>query len=103
MAIEVIWFIGREEEFIDRACLNDVQAEIIRLRHFRYGRVKDCMILNERNFFISLETYDNYINELKSLYDSVQPGSRTLPPRQKNKKDALRVSKLYPIDYKKTA
>lgn len=92
MAIQVIWTPRRQEEFIRLADLEGVEAEIIKIRHHRYGRVKDVEILHERGFYISLDTYDKIVRKLKHIYDRVQKDSTILPPRQFSIEDAYRVS-----------
>lgn len=92
MAIEVIWTPEREKEFIERAGLIDDMAMIISIRHCRHGRVKDLRILADNGFPMSPEAYDARVRTLKALYDAVQPGSLTLPPRQKSKRDALKFA-----------
>lgn len=89
MSYEVHWTPDRAEEFIQIACLTGDKAAIIRLRPYRYGRVKDTFILADSGHAMSLDTYDKHIRELKDLYDAVQPNASTLPPRQRSKRDAL--------------
>lgn len=92
MSYEVHWTPARADEFIDKACLTGDMAAIIRLRPYRYGRVKDVMLLGEAGFNMSLDTYDSRIKELKALYDAVQPESDILPPRQRSKMDAIKMA-----------
>lgn len=92
MAYEVHWTPARAEEFIQLACLTGEKAAIIRLRPYRYGRVKDTFILAESGLSMSLDMYDKHVRELKDLYDAVQPDARLLPPRQHSKHDALAMA-----------
>lgn len=92
LSIQVIWTPKRCEEFIRLADLEGLEAEIIKIRHKRYGRIKDCDIIAEKGYAISPDTYDKTIRKLKHMYDRVQPDSNILPPRQFTVKDAYRVS-----------
>ena len=92
MAYEVHWTPARAEEFIQLACLNGEKAAIIRLRPYRYSRVKDTFLLSEAGYAMSLDSYDKHIRELKDLYDAVQPEAKLLPPRQHTKHAALTMA-----------
>lgn len=89
MAIEVIWTPAIEEEFIRLAGLSEEEAAIIRIRHNRYGRIKDRNVLEDMGYPMSIDQYDKYVSDLKKKYDLVQPMSYLLHIRGKNKREAF--------------
>lgn len=95
MSVQVIWTPKRVAEFIEKADLVGIEAEIIRIRHHRYGRIKDCEVLADKGYPISPEGYDKIIRNLKHMYDLVQPESSILPPRAFTKSEAYQNSAKY--------
>lgn len=76
MAHQVPWNSRILEEFIQEACLSDLEESIIRSR--AAGRTR---IQQSQEFNISISTLDKIIKRLKIKYDLVQKYSSILPAR----------------------
>ena len=75
---DILWSKIILNEFIDLACLTEIEEKILRTRIAGWSRVKQSMEYN-----ISLSTVDRIIHEINQKYDAVQPHSLILPKRKK--------------------
>ena len=82
MAHQVLWTKAVEEEFIEKANLNDQQIALLR------SRIRGDTITKQADMFhTSTATISRQIAQLKLLYDAVQRDSDTLPPRKFSAKE----------------
>jgi hypothetical protein len=75
---DIIWNKIILSEFIDLACLTEMEEKILRTRIAGWSRVKQSIEYN-----ISVSTVDCLIRSINIKYDQVQPYSSILPKRRK--------------------
>ena len=75
---DIIWNKIILNEFIDLACLTEMEEKILRTRIAGKSRVQQSM-----EFYISISTVDCIIRTINQKYDMVQPYSTILPKRRK--------------------
>lgn len=75
---DIIWNKIILNEFIDLACLTEMEEKILRTRIAGKSRVQQSMEFN-----ISISTVDCIIRTINQKYDMVQPYSTILPKRRK--------------------
>lgn len=75
---DIIWNKIILNEFIDLACLTEMEEKILRTRIAGWSRVKQSMEFN-----MSVSTVDCIIHSINIKYDQVQPFSNILPKRRK--------------------
>lgn len=74
------------ETFIEEGNLNERQEYIIRTRAKGYTIARQAEELH-----LSIDQVNKDIAQLKKIYDAVQVGNDSLPPRKKNKKELYRM------------
>jgi hypothetical protein len=75
---DIIWNKVILNEFIDLACLTEIEEKILRTQIAGWSRVRQSMEFNR-----SISSIDCIIRTIKKKYDSVQPYSAILPVRKK--------------------
>lgn len=75
---DIIWNKIILNEFIDLACLTEMEEKILRTRIAGWSRVRQSMEFN-----MSVSTVDCIIHSINIKYDQVQPFSNILPKRRK--------------------
>lgn len=89
MAQQVPWNRNIYETFCNLAMLSDLECRILETRIRRWDRAAQC-----EAFHLSPARLDAIIRGLKRKYDSVQPLSPALPPRQKKSKETWEKIKI---------
>jgi DNA-binding NarL/FixJ family response regulator len=74
---DIVWNKIILNEFIDLACLTEMEEKILRTMVAGWSRAKQAMEYN-----ISESTVDRTIHSIKQKYDEVQPYSFFLPKRK---------------------
>jgi hypothetical protein len=75
---DIIWNKIILNEFIDLACLTEMEEKILRTRIAGWSRVQQSMAFN-----MSVSSVDCIIRTINTKYDMVQPYSAILPKRRK--------------------
>lgn len=75
----IAWNKEIVNEFFDKACLTDMEKNIIRARINEKSRVEMALEYN-----ISLSTVDKIISRVMKKYDNCQKKSVILPKREKS-------------------
>lgn len=91
MAKQIVWTRLILETFLEESGINDRiklgDDKAVILEGLMRTRVAGWSIIKQADkFHISKETVNNYIKELKELYDETQKYSSILPPRNIKKK-----------------
>lgn len=78
----IAWTKESVNEFFDKACLTDMEKNIIKARINEWSRIQMAMKYN-----ISVSTVDKTISRVMKKYDYCQRNSEILPKREKSIKN----------------